>query len=126
MPYNSFTLSQLKESFGIEETTFSFVPANIPAVEISQHLLDDLAQVVGLALASEKAKSEHIVAPVLKEFRTKNRELISYFSGYQFEVDVERKLNGYCDFIFSLAPYKQSISAPVFFVVEAKKWEIGL
>lgn len=46
---------------------------------------------------------------------------IGFFSGEEFNVDVEMVLNGVCDYIFSQSPEQLYVTAPVTMVVEAKK-----
>ncbi len=86
----------------------------------SDFLLQTLADNLGLPLATEKAKSEHIITPILKEIRRNNIDKLTYFSGYSLNVDAKRGLKGRCDFILSLKPYSINIEAPLFCMVEAK------
>ncbi|MDZ7879118.1 MAG: hypothetical protein U5L45_15655 [Saprospiraceae bacterium] len=71
-------------------------------------------------LGSEKAKSEFLIAPVIAEIAERNVDSISFYSGYQFDVDKSKGLKGFCDFIISAEPEAFIISAPVLCVVEAK------
>jgi hypothetical protein len=71
--------------------------------------------------ASEKARSEFLIAPILTELETSLVESISLFSGEDFTVDRSLGLNGICDFLISRAPAQLTIKAPVIAVVEAKK-----
>ncbi|MDW8451955.1 MAG: hypothetical protein RML39_00675 [Oscillatoriaceae cyanobacterium SKYGB_i_bin93] len=61
-----------------------------------------------------------IVSPILIELRRQLDNRISLFSGKEFNVDPERGLIGYCDFIISLSPEQLLIEAPVITIVEAK------
>lgn len=124
MAYNKFKLKDLKIKFGIENLSLRFLPENITPFNPSQQLLNELIDVEGIALASEKAKSEHIVTPVIKELRRKNINRFSYFSGYSLDVDAKQGLSGYCDFIFSAKPHRIEIESPIFCFVEAKKDDI--
>lgn len=112
--YNKFKLKDLKVRFGIENLSLRFLPENIAPFNPSQQLLNELIDVEGIALASKKAKSEHIVTPVIKELRRKNINRFSYFSGYSFDVDVKQGLSGYCDLIFSAKPHRIEIESPIF------------
>jgi hypothetical protein len=69
---------------------------------------------------TEKAKSEFIIAPILYEIALLNESRVSFFSGYNLDVDKELGLKGFCDFLYSKVPDSPIISAPVFCVVEAK------
>jgi hypothetical protein len=124
MAYNKFKkLNQLATDFGIVYENTPFLPSINP-IEASLRLLEDLQDASAIALTTEKAKSEHIVVPILKEFLRKHINQISYFSGFEFNVDSEKKLTGYCDFILSLKPRQLEIISPVFCLVEAKNAEI--
>jgi hypothetical protein len=57
----------------------------------------------------------------LKELHRQHRDQFTYFSGYEFNVDSQLELRGYCDFILSAQANSPVISAPVFCLVEAKK-----
>ena len=122
MAYSEFIrLNQLKTDFGIdhEMTAFRWELENVSP---SQHLIDDLSEASSMPLLTEKAKSEFLISPVLKELR--RNCLIGIFSGYEFDVDEKRKLTGFCDYL--LAPDTQSIEikSPVFCIVEAKNRSI--
>ena len=52
-------------------------------------------------MESAKAKSELLITPILNEIRLRNLNKMTYFSGYQFNVDAKRGLKGFCDFIIS-------------------------
>jgi hypothetical protein len=72
------------------------------------------------ALATEKAKSEFIIAPILFEIARKNQNSVSFFSGYPLDVDKNIGLKGFCDFLFSKMPNSPIIDAPIFCIAEAK------
>ena len=125
MAYNKFKLNDLSDCFGIENFNREFIELkSLKEFDVSEHLLMDLQEAKQEALASEKAKSEFIILPVLKELRRKNPHRFSYFSGYEFNVDKKQHLNGFCDFIFSAEPDKLTITAPIICLVEAKKGDI--
>ncbi len=120
MAYNTFTLNKLKADFGINQVKSSFIPRNLPALTSSQRLLDQLNDAEGMPLASEKAKSEFIIKPVLMEMVRLHRDKITMFSGYTFDVDKAQKLAGRCDFMIANQPYLVELNAPVFCMVESK------
>lgn len=125
MAYNKFKrLAQLQNQLGINDIQISFLPAELPIFKVTQHLLDDLNEAKSEALGTEKAKSELIITPILKELRRHHPLSFKYFSGYEFNVDSDQDLNGYCDFILSLEAQKLEITAPIFCVVEAKDEKI--
>ncbi len=73
---------------------------------------------LALALNTEKARSEMIIAPVLWELR--KQRPIGLFSGVEFNVDQSKGLNGVCDFLLSRDPEQFFVRAPVAAIVEAK------
>jgi hypothetical protein len=75
---------------------------------------------LALAVNTEKARSEFIIAPVLLELRQLLGESFGLFSGIEFDVDSERGLNGFCDFILTRSPLQSVMTAPVMAIVEAK------
>nr|VFK23012.1 MAG: hypothetical protein BECKLPF1236B_GA0070989_13364 [Candidatus Kentron sp. LPFa] len=79
---------------------------------------------LALAVNTEKARSEFIIAFVLLELRSSLDNRISLFSGIDFEVDREKRLTGFCDFIISLSTEQLFLTTPVVMVVEAKNENI--
>lgn len=69
---------------------------------------------------SEKAKSELFIVPVLTDITLRNSDKITYFSGYQFNVDGKLGLKGFCDFVISRKHDAAYIESPLAAVVEAK------
>jgi hypothetical protein len=124
MAYQKFKLSTLVEKFNVRTHILNFIPNQLEDFSVSPLLLQILADNEFERLGSEKAKSEFIINPVLKELHKKNLDKFSYFSGYEFSVDKKLSLSGYCDFILSSIPDALTIDAPVFCLVEAKKGEI--
>lgn len=89
-------------------------------VQASEWLLKTLEINHTLPSNSEKAKSELFIAPVLTDITLRNPKKLTYFSGYQFNVDSKRGLKGYCDFIVSKKYNAAFIESPLVAVVEAK------
>lgn len=122
MSYSEFTLDQVKRQFNIQldETTKLF--EHISPITISDILKIILAENVPLALAiaTEKARSELIIAPILVETRKLAEHKVSLFSGVDFNVDFGRGLNGICDFIITKSKEQLVITSPVIMLVEAK------
>lgn len=122
MAYSDFKLNEIIKLFGltINETSELFAP--IPELESSEYLAFTLKENIDLAVAinTEKARSELIIAPILLEIRKKFNNQISLFSGVDFNVDNQKGLNGICDFIISRSPEQLFVSAPVITIVEAK------
>ncbi len=65
-----------------------------------------------------------IITPILLEVRRVKNYHISLFSRVYFNVDFEKGLNGYCDFIISRSKEQLTINEPVVLIVEAKNEDI--
>ncbi|MBF0228077.1 MAG: hypothetical protein HQK63_00550 [Desulfamplus sp.] len=126
MPYSSFTLKRVKEEFELEIVENQDLFSSIEDVEISDYLKISLNYNVPLALAisTEKARSELIISHVLLELKKKLNDEISLFSGINLDIDKDRELNGFCDYIISKSPEQFYLNSPVVAVVEAKNEQI--
>jgi len=126
MAYNKFTLNKVKKQFGITIESDTALFSDIQPIAYSDHLQTTLTEFASLAVAidTEKARSEWIVAPILGELRRQFRGKMSLFSGINFQVDPQQDLTGFCDFLISRSPDQLDLIAPVITVVEAKKGEI--
>jgi len=127
MAYSDFTtLTKVREAFGltIEESIdlFTEIPEALP----SSHLQTTLNENVFLATAinTEKARSELIIAPVLLEVRRILNFQIGFFSGSEFNVDLQAGLSGYCDYILTASKESYEIRTPVVTLAEAKNESI--
>lgn len=122
MAYSEFTLPIMARQFSltIDETTNLF--PNIQDVLLRPGFKAQLDELVPLALAisTEKARSELIIAPVLLEFWRTTKQQIGFFSGVLFDVDKSQGLDGYCDYILTRTPRQLFVEAPVLMLVEAK------
>lgn len=98
----------------------------MPPAVIPVWLRETLGRQTETALrsGSEKARSEYLIAPILMAVYEQSRDRANLFSGVEFSVNKKRGLSGFCDFIFTLAPRKITIQAPIISVVEAKKEDI--
>ena len=128
MPYSSFTVSQIKEEFGIVILEGKrFLPIDLPTVPVSVRLLGILEDLPwAIAVGTEKARSEAIINPILLEIRRMLHQEISVFSGEEFNVDADLGLNGVCDFMISQSSEQLVLEAPAVVVVEAKKADLKL
>jgi hypothetical protein len=127
MAYNNFTLDSVKNQFKLKLSDRPFCES-ISSVEPQAIVLDILKQWLPIAEAArtEKAKSELLVSPILIEARRLASERVQIFSGEEFNVDRERGLNGFCDFLFSRSDNRLTIDAPVLMLVEAKRGELEI
>lgn len=122
MAYSDFTLSEIKEKFRLDMDTETSIFSHVEGEEVSGFLGETLKENVPLALAihTEKARSEMIVTPILIELRKISNHRISLFSGVEFNVEKEKGLNGFCDYIISLSKEQLYVTSPIISVVEAK------
>jgi hypothetical protein len=80
MAYTDFTLSDLEEKFGIknERKQLQFLAKPVIPAERLQIELEESTE---MPIKSEKARSEWIVVPILKELRTRNSKFFTIYSG---------------------------------------------
>ncbi len=128
MAYSSFTVTQIKEEFGIViREGDRFLPTDLPKISVSQRLLGILEDLPwAIAVGTEKARSEVIINPILLEVRRVLQQKISVFSGEEFNVEPELGLNGVCDFVISQSSEQLVLEAPAIVLVEAKKADLKL
>ncbi len=126
MPYSDFDLKTVKRKLGVHLTEQDGLFSSIPDVSVSPSFQDILQENVPLARAinTEKARSELIIANILVELRKILKHQISLFSGIEFNVDKEKGLNGFCDFIISASQEQLLLNSPVVALVEAKNENI--
>jgi hypothetical protein len=122
MSYSQFTLETVEQAFGLSIIEKLDLFTTIPEIPISDFLKQSLEYNTPLALeiATEKARSEMIITPILIELKQQFNSAISLFSGREFNVDSQQGLIGYCDFIISKSPSQLLIKSPVAVIVEAK------
>jgi hypothetical protein len=120
MASSDFSFAKLKKRFGIrQESVYLFEGLTIAPVAPSTRLLDDLKEAEQMPLLIEKAKSEYLIAPLVKDLKRRHPHL-SIFSGYALNIDTENELNGAPDFLISKRPRIVEIEAPVFCIMETK------
>jgi hypothetical protein len=125
MAYNNFTLEIVKSQFDltiINERFCDSLSTAEPQPEFTIVFNDLLRLAEGAR--TEKAKSELLVTPILAQATKLSGERVKLFSGEEFNVDQQRGLNGFCDFLFSRSANPYTIDAPVLMMVEAKRGEI--
>ena len=127
MAYNNFSLQSAIDIFDLNLLESNFCES-LPPITPQPKFLTIFNQYLPLAqkAKSEKAKSELLVSPILVEVRRLADDRVQLFSGEEFNVDRDRGLNGFCDFLFSRSATSYIIQAPVSMLVEAKKGELDV
>ena len=123
MAYTDFSLDLVETELGVKQRPGSIF-ASRNGVEPPKWLPEQLARGMELALMSEKARSEFIVAPILLAVRELSGNKISILSGQKLEVDYARRLVGECDFLLSHAEPLPRLRPPLLAVLEAKRNDI--
>ena len=121
MAYSDFTYPRVQQDLGLtvdEVDLYSKVPGS-PLREEFRAMIAEGAK-IALAMNTEKAKSEFIIAPILLELRRQLGGAFGLFSGVELNVEPAKGLNGVCDFIVSGSPRQSILTAPLLTVVEAK------
>jgi hypothetical protein len=126
MSYSQFDMETVRVNFGITIIEKVNIFAEIPEINCSNFLAETLRfnTPIALAINSEKSRSEMIISPILLELKRLYPEKVSLFSGKDFTVDLEKGLNGFCDFLISRSPEQLTIMSPVIAIVEAKNENI--
>ncbi|MEM8805821.1 MAG: hypothetical protein AAGF01_07325 [Cyanobacteria bacterium P01_G01_bin.38] len=126
MAYSDFSLVAVKDVFGLVLNESTSLFAEVAEVAPSDFLTQALSEYLSLAtsIGTEKARSEFLIAPVLAEVRRQLKHQVALFSGTEFNVDKEKGLYGFCDFLMCRSKEQLFISAPVMTLVEAKKEDI--
>jgi hypothetical protein len=121
MAFGDFHFPQVQSDLGL---TFEEVDlfSNVAPVALREDFASTIGEgaTIALAINTEKAKSEFIIAPILLELRRQLRGVFALFSGIELNVDPSRGLTGVCDFILSGANRQFVLSAPLVTIVEAK------
>lgn len=124
MAYRNFRFADLNQQFGIIQNTGELFPDKPPFVEPSAFLLESLRLARSSPLTTEKAVSEALVFPILREIKLRNADTIELFSGENLDADRQQGLNGECDFIFTNTPGAVELQAPILTITEAKRGDI--
>jgi len=125
MAYSDYTLDRIRQNFGIENRRTPIL-LNTQPLEASENLKMALSEVEELPIRSEKAKSEWIVVPILKELRLRNDKFFTIYSGDNLNADEATGLKGECDFILAKDTGTFDINYPIIQIVEAKKNDVEI
>ncbi len=121
MAFRDFSFPAVQKQLGLTIRESDFTSAIAP-IELRTPFHEQIQAGVELALAinTEKARSEFIIAPILLELKRTLPDSFGLFSGVELNVDSEHGLNGVCDFILTKSPLQLILSAPLVSIVEAK------
>lgn len=122
MSYGKFTFETVRKRFHLNFTREQSLFVDAVPVVASDLLKQTLVEYVPLALAihTEKARAEMMVAPILIEARRQLKHQVSLFSGTDFDVDKSQGLQGVCDFLICLSSDQLTLNAPLICVVQAR------
>jgi len=123
MAYTEFTLENVESELGVNCSTGE-VFLDLQPVAVPPWLTDSLARGMQLALVSEKARSEFIVAPLLLAVREATNGAVAILLGQRLDVDSARRLQGECDFILARSEPVPMLRAPLMAVVKANTNDI--
>src|SRR4051794_21741685 len=127
MAYSDFTLPRVQAEFGLTVRTASDLFADVPPAPLDPAFRATVFRQSRLALAinTEKARSEWLIAPVLGELWRQASDRVSLYSGVSLDADVPAGLCGRCDFIIGRPPQLHYVTAPLLVIVEAKNEDIA-
>ena len=128
MAYSDFkSLKQIENGLGLKSRLVELF-GEIVSLAPGEKLQADLLEARTYPIKSEKARSEWLVVPILKELRRRNPGFLTIYSGDNLNVDEARGLKGECDFIIARDTGSLEVSAPILQIVEAKKndFDIGI
>lgn len=123
MPYSQFqSAAEMRDRFGLQQDP-TLDPSDILPLEPSRTPREILAQNMALALAgaTEKARSEFLIAPLRGEVWARTDRRVAVFSAAEFHVEAETGLTGACDFIITRSLDFPAITSPGLIGVEAKR-----
>lgn len=122
MAFSKFTsVLRFCQQYGLQADTLQslFGEASLAPIKPSVRLQEDLAEAKTLPLYTEKAKSELILTPILREVKRRHPGM-TFFSGFTLAVEGDPALCGNPDFVLSARPNIVEIEAPIFCMVESK------
>ncbi len=127
MSFRDFDLPKVLRDFNLSVDNTRILFGEVPAIAVSSELNGYLTRYLplGLAIGTEKARSEILVAPLLAEVWYRSKRQVAIYSGLEFTVDSALGLNGVCDFMLGISKQMLFIEAPVVALVEAKRDSIA-
>jgi hypothetical protein len=126
MGFSDFNLRTAVEAFGLQEDRDTDLFAEVAPLEPSEFAriwLDEFAP-VAIGINSEAARSQYIISPLLAEAKRRARGPANVLPWITLDVDRERGLSGFCDFIISRSAEYYYLRGPLMAVIEAKREDI--
>ncbi len=126
MAFSDFNLRTAVDTFGLQEDRNTDLFARVAPLEPSEFTrgwLDEFAP-TAIGINSEAARSQFIIAPLLVEVKRRTQGPSNVLPGMTLDVDRERGLNGYCDYIISHSAEYYYLLSPLIAVIEAKREDI--
>lgn len=122
MSYRDFTYPKVVADFALTVAEDTELFPHVKPVPLQPEFLLRLRDGIDLAqgLNMEKGRSEFIIGPFLLELRRMAPKRFGLFSGTEFNIDPERGLNGFIDFMITPVSRTYLMTPPVLIVVEAK------
>jgi len=120
MSYSDYTtLNKLRHTLEISHKR-QHLFIKIDPVFPSRKLIEDLEEAQNCySLLTEKAKSEFLITPILREIKRTHLDKVGVFSGVNLDIP-SAGLKGFCDFILTRTPDTIELNAPICCLVEAK------
>lgn len=127
MDYEDFDLPRAQARLNLTIQTATDLFTEVPPVAPDPAVVTRLTWQSGLALAinTEKARSEWLIAPLLGEVWRLGEGRVSLHSGVPLDVDPAAGLVGRCDFLLGRPPQLHYVTAPLLVVIEAKNEDIA-
>jgi hypothetical protein len=127
MPYQNFTLETVARQFELKLVNLPFCES-LQSVDPQSEFMTIFQQWFQLAQSAQsaKAKSELLVSPILAEVVQLTQKRVQLFSGREFDVDIDRDLDGVVDFLLSKSTTPYIVEAPIVMLVEADKEGLDL
>ena len=127
MAFSDFDLKTACEQFELTVDVTADLFSAVQPLDVTPWLRQtlDVWAPQALAMNTEKARSEMIIAPILMTAVQLGPQPLTLFSGVTFDVDREHGLNGACDFLVTRSAMSYYITHPGLSIFEAKKEDIS-
>jgi hypothetical protein len=126
MAYANFDLKAATQQFELGRNEVPDFFMHVEPVFPSDYLREWLAEFapIAVAIGTEQARRELIMAPILAEVKRRSQVAINFFPGVPLIVDESRGLTGVCDYLVTRSREVHFVEAPIVAVVEAKREDL--